>query len=57
MLSKTKRPVLKDLKIRPNITQKKTNGTLEAHTNGFKYTTSKNDTVEIIYKNIKHAFF
>lgn len=30
-------PKLKDLYIRPNIVQKRINGTLEAHTNGFRY--------------------
>lgn len=29
-------PKLKDLYIRPNIVQKRINGTLEAHTNGFR---------------------
>lgn len=30
-------PKLKDLYIRPNIVQKRINGTLEAHTNGFRW--------------------
>lgn len=30
-------PKLKDLCIRPNIVQKRINGTLEAHTNGFRW--------------------
>jgi nucleosome binding factor SPN SPT16 subunit len=32
-------------------------GTLEAHTNGLRYTTIKGDKVDILYSNIKHAFF
>lgn len=32
-------------------------GTLEAHTNGLRYTTLKGDKVDILYNNIKHAFF
>lgn len=32
-------------------------GVLEAHQNGLRYTTLKGDKVDIIYKNIKHAFF
>ena len=30
---------------------------LECHENGFKYVTTKNEIVEVIFKNIKHAFF
>ncbi len=50
-------PKLKDLYLRPNITQKRTPGTLEAHTNGFLYTSLRGDKVEILYSNIKHAIF
>ena len=32
-------------------------GALEAHTNGLRYTTLKGDRVDILYSNIKHAFF
>ena len=32
-------------------------GALEAHTNGLRYTTLKGDRVDILYNNIKHAFF
>ncbi|XVF41714.1 hypothetical protein PTKIN_Ptkin01aG0302300 [Pterospermum kingtungense] len=32
-------------------------GTLEAHVNGFRYSTTKQDRVDIMYGNIKHAFF
>lgn len=35
-LIKGKKPVLTDLKIRPNISGKKSSGTLEAHLNGFR---------------------
>ena len=50
-------PKLKDLYLRPNIVQKRTTGTLEAHTNGFLYTSLRGDKVEILYNNIKHAIF
>merc|ERR1712079_357702 len=50
-------PKLKDLYIRPNIVQKRLNGTLEAHTNGFRYTSVRGDKVDILYNNIKHALF
>ena len=58
MLSSGKgNPRLKDLYIRPNIVQKRLSGTLEAHTNGFRYTSVRGDKVDILYNNIKHALF
>ena len=50
-------PKLKDLYIRPNITQKRLSGVLEAHTNGFLYTSIRGDKIDILYNNIKHAFY
>merc|ERR1719251_119304 len=50
-------PKLKDLYIRPNIVQKRLSGILEAHTNGFRYTSIRGDRVDILYNNIKHALF
>merc|ERR1719369_1487298 len=50
-------PKLKDLYIRPNIVQKRLSGILEAHTNGFRYTSIRGDKVDILYNNIKHALF
>ena len=32
-------------------------GTLEAHTNGLRYTTLKGDKVDLLYNNVKQAFF
>lgn len=50
-------PKLKDLYIRPNIAQKRMQGFLEAHVNGFRYTSVRGDKVDILYNNIKHALF
>ncbi|XP_052232881.1 FACT complex subunit SPT16-like isoform X1 [Dreissena polymorpha] len=50
-------PKLKDLYIRPNIVSKRISGTLEAHTNGFRFTSVRGDKVDVLYNNIKHAFF
>ncbi|OXU23767.1 hypothetical protein TSAR_000965 [Trichomalopsis sarcophagae] len=50
-------PRLKDLYIRPNIVSKRMTGGLEAHTNGFRYTSVRGDKVDILYNNIKNAFF
>ena len=50
-------PRLKDLYLRPNLTQKRLSGMLEAHTNGFQYISIRGDKIEILYNNIKHAFY
>lgn len=50
-------PKLKDLQLKPSTVQKRIPGTLEAHTNGFLYTSVRGDKVEILYNNIKHAIF
>jgi len=57
ILRKEKKLSLQNMTIRPNISNKKSIGTLEAHQNGFRYMTTKGEKVDIIYKNIKHAFF
>ena len=57
LLIKGKRPALQDVMIRPNISGKKTQGTLEGHQNGVRFTSTKSDKVDIIYTNIKHAVF
>lgn len=51
---------LSDLWIRPAFggRGRKTTGTLEAHSNGFRYATMKHDErVDIMFRNIKHSFF
>ena len=57
LINKGKKPFLNDVIIRPNITAKKTSGSIEAHLNGFRFTSGKGDKIDIIYKNIKHALF
>uniref|UniRef100_A0A0D6QWA7 FACT complex subunit n=1 Tax=Araucaria cunninghamii TaxID=56994 RepID=A0A0D6QWA7_ARACU len=59
-LSKTKPIRLADLWIRPAFggRGRKMTGTLEAHYNGFRYSTMRSDErVDIMYQNMKHAFF
>ncbi|KAF7496659.1 FACT complex subunit spt16 [Sarcoptes scabiei] len=41
----------------PNIIAKRIHGTLEAHINGFRFTSIRGDKIDIMYNNIKHAFF
>lgn len=57
MIIKGKRPMLPDVTIRPNISGKKTQGSLEGHQNGLRFTSSKGEKLDIIYTNIKHAIF
>ena len=51
--------VLKDVWMRPAFVGKgrKMAGQLEAHTNGFRYKTPKGEELDVMYRNIKHAFF
>eukprot|EP01018_Ginkgo_biloba_P035545 Gb_23782 [translate_table: standard] len=59
-LSKTKPIRLSDLWIRPSFggRGRKMTGTLEGHWNGFRYSTMRQEErVDIMYRNIKHAFF
>jgi len=55
--NKGKRIIMESLIIRPNITQRKTVGALEAHHNGVRYTSNNNEKIDINYHNIKHCFF
>jgi nucleosome binding factor SPN SPT16 subunit len=50
---------LPDVWIRPAFGGKgrKVTGTLEAHANGFRYSSPKGEELDIMYRNIKHAFF
>ena len=56
VLRKDQRIFLSEMYIKPTLLSKKSQGTLEAHVNGFRFITNKNERVDIIYKNIKHAF-
>lgn len=47
---------LDNVAVRP-IFGKKQIGKLEAHMNGFRFTSNKTDKIDIIYKNIKQAFY
>ena len=56
-INKGKRIVMEYLIIRPNITTRKTVGTLEAHANGMRFTSQQNEKIDFSYSNIKHCFF
>eukprot|EP01066_Platyproteum_vivax_P013807 Platyproteum_vivax@DN6234_c0_g1_i2.p1 len=60
IFNKTKtRAVLKDMFVRPNVSNKRVTGTLEAHGNGFRFqaTGRSAEIIDIIYSNISHAIF
>ncbi|KAL7551444.1 hypothetical protein ACHAWF_016787 [Thalassiosira exigua] len=50
-------PRLADLTMRPVFAGKKTQGNLEAHTNGVRFISTRGEIVDIMYTNIKHAIF
>eukprot|EP00127_Corallochytrium_limacisporum_P002671 Clim_evm107s134 gene=Clim_evmTU107s134 len=55
-LAKGNVPRLNNLSIRPTI-GRKIHGYLEVHTNGFRYVSIRNQKVDVLFNNIKHAFF
>ncbi|KAL3130646.1 hypothetical protein ABBQ38_008037 [Trebouxia sp. C0009 RCD-2024] len=57
--SKGRMYTLPDVWIRPTFGGKgrKVTGQLEAHSNGFRYSSPKGETLDIMYRNIKHAFY
>jgi len=50
-------PRMADLTMRPFVSGKKTMGTLEAHTNGLRFISKKHETIDVMYRNIKHCLF
>jgi len=52
-----RRETLENVIIKPNLESRKTVGTIEIHKNGLCYVTSKGAKVDIVFSNIKHAFF
>lgn len=50
-------PRLSDLTMRPVFAGRKTQGNLEAHTNGLRFISTRGEIVDIMYPNIKHAIF
>lgn len=50
-------PRLSDLTMRPVIYGRKTQGNLEAHTNGLRFISTRQEIIDIMYTNIKYAIF
>lgn len=45
-----RKPVFKDLKVRPAIVSGRGTGVLEVHTNGFRYIFNNRETLDILFK-------
>ena len=52
ILAQGKKLLLPDVKVRPNISGRKTSGTLEAHKNGFRFTTKKGEKIGILINSV-----
>eukprot|EP00941_MAST-03F_sp_MAST-3F-sp1_P005807 g5807.t1 len=50
-------PRLQDLNCYPTLSGRKTQGTLEAHENGFRFRSIKGVKLDVLYNNIKHSIF
>ena len=46
-----------DVMMYPHLSGRKSEGSLEAHGNGFRFVSNKAERFDIIYSNIKHAIF
>jgi len=60
VLAKGRIPRLSGVYCRPNIGTargRKQGGYLECHVNGFRYQNAKGETIPIVFRNVKHAFF
>lgn len=59
--SKGRMHTLREVTVRPSAVRagkgRKVPGTLECHDNGFRYTNTREEHIDIIFANIKHAFF
>lgn len=50
-------PRLADVTMRPVFAGRKTQGNLEAHTNGLRFISTRQETVDVMYSNIKYAIY
>jgi nucleosome binding factor SPN SPT16 subunit len=50
-------PRLQDVSMKPTISVKKCIGNLEAHQNGLRFTSTKGETLDVMYENVKHCIF
>eukprot|EP00935_MAST-01C_sp_MAST-1C-sp1_P000632 g632.t1 len=58
ILTKDKKvPKLQDLSMRPQLSGRKSQGMLQAHKNGLRFSAMNGERKDILYSNIKHAIF
>mmetsp|Transcript_28182 Transcript_28182/g.65219 ORF Transcript_28182/g.65219 Transcript_28182/m.65219 type:complete len:428 (-) Transcript_28182:966-2249(-) len=50
-------PRLLDLTMRPVFSARKTQGNLEAHSNGLRFISTRSEVLDIMYNNVKYAIF
>jgi nucleosome binding factor SPN SPT16 subunit len=50
-------PRIADLTMRPVVAGRKTQGNLEAHSNGLRFTSTRNEVIDVMYSNIKYAIY
>ena len=50
-------PRLQDLTMRPQLSGRKCIGSLEAHQNGLRFVSTRGETMDVMYSNIKHALY
>ena len=50
-------PRLQDLTMRPSMSGRKCVGTIEAHQNGIRFTSTKYEVLDVLYSNVKHAIY
>ena len=50
-------PRLADLTMRPVFAGRKTQGNLEAHSNGLRFNSTRSEVVDVMYSNIKYAIY
>lgn len=48
---------LRDVNMRPHPSGRKSQGTLELQANGVRYTSSKGERVDLVFKNLKNCFY
>mmetsp|Transcript_21383 Transcript_21383/g.28664 ORF Transcript_21383/g.28664 Transcript_21383/m.28664 type:complete len:384 (+) Transcript_21383:2095-3246(+) len=52
-----RREILDNLVIRPNLVGRKTIGSLEIHSNGVRFQSTKGQKVDVVFSNVKHLFY
>jgi nucleosome binding factor SPN SPT16 subunit len=56
-LDRAKNTSLEGVTIRPSISTKRTQGSLQVHYNGFRFVAQNGTKVDLLFDNIKNAFF